>query len=103
MDEDAVVNEEGGNAEELQQTAEGEEEAVDSLSSPFAKTNILFVQPEGLVDLPAGRLVKLLIGFQNNGSSSFVVEGIDGSFRFPQDFSYYIQNVIVYFDLIFDP
>lgn len=93
VEEDAVVNEEGGNAEELQQTAEGEtdEEAVDSFSSPFAKTNILFVQPEG-ADLPAGRLVKLLIGFQNNGTSSFVVEGIDGSFRFPQDFSYYIQN-----------
>lgn len=93
-DEDAVVNEEGGNAEELLQAAsesEVEEESVDSLSSPFAKTNILFVQPES-ADLPAGRLVKLLIGFQNNGTSSFVVEGIDGSFRFPQDFSYYIQN-----------
>lgn len=93
VDEDAVVNEETGNAEELQPTTEGEaeEEAVDSLSSPFAKTNILFVQPES-ADLPAGRLVKLLVGFQNNGTSSFVVEGIDGSFRFPQDFSYYIQN-----------
>ena len=62
------------------------------LSSPFVKTNVLFIQPESS-ELPAGRLVKMLIGFQNNGTSSFLVESIDGSFRYPQDFSYHIQNV----------
>ncbi len=70
----------------------GEEESVDSLSSPFARTNILFVKPES-TDLPAGRLARVLVSFQNNGSSAFLVEGIDGSLRFPQDFSYFIQNV----------
>jgi translocon-associated protein subunit alpha len=58
------------------------------------------VQPESS-DLPAGRLVKLLVSFQNNGSSSFIVDSIDGSFRYPQDFSYFIQNVIIIFYLKF--
>lgn len=66
-------------------------------SSPFAKTNILFIQPES-TDLPAGRVAKLLIGFKNNGSSPFVVETVEGSFRYPQDFSYYIQNVLLILD-----
>jgi translocon-associated protein subunit alpha len=62
------------------------------VSSPFVKTNVLFVQPES-TDLPAGRLVKMLVGFYNNGTSGFLVQSIDGAFRYPQDFSYYIQNV----------
>jgi len=61
------------------------------LSSPFVTTNVLFVQPESL-EFPAGKLVKLLVGFHNNGSSDFVVESIEASLRYPQDFSYYIQN-----------
>jgi translocon-associated protein subunit alpha len=61
------------------------------LSSPYVKTHVLFVKPESS-DLPAGRLVKMLVGFHNNGTSNFVVDSIDGSFRYPQDFSYYIQN-----------
>jgi translocon-associated protein subunit alpha len=67
----------------------------EALSSPFAKTNILFVTPES-TDLPAGRVAKLLIGFKNNGSAPFVVETVDGSFRYPQDFSYHIQNFSTY-------
>ena len=63
-----------------------------ALSSPYVKTNVLFVQPES-PELPAGKLVKILIGFQNNGTSGFLVDSIDGSFRYPQDYSYHIQNV----------
>lgn len=90
-EEDAVINEEADNANTA---AEAEEEATEetTLSSPFVKTNVLFVQPSETTDLPAGRLVRLLVGFQNNATSGFLVEGIDGSFRYPQDFSYYIQN-----------
>ncbi|CAF1628349.1 unnamed protein product, partial [Adineta ricciae] len=33
-----------------------------------------------------------LVGARNNGTQSFVVESIDGSLRYPQDFTYYIQN-----------
>ena len=54
---------------------------------------MLFVKPEGS-DLPAGRLAKVLVGFHNNGSDGdFVIQHIEGSFRYPQDFSYHIQNV----------
>jgi translocon-associated protein subunit alpha len=96
-DEDAVINEDTGNDVDAQTAAETEadEEAggeeLRVTSSPFVKTNVLFIKPESS-ELPAGRLVKMLVGFHNNGSSSFVVDSIDGSFRYPQDFSYYIQN-----------
>lgn len=96
-DEDAVVNEEAVPTEEASDLKKSDSESDDEnaealdLTSPYVKTNILFVQPE-TSDLPAGKLVKLLVSFQNNGTSSFVVDSIDGSFRYPQDFSYYIQN-----------
>lgn len=44
------------------------------------------------VELFAGKLTRLLVGARNNGTQSFVVESIDGSLRYPQDFTYYIQN-----------
>ncbi len=44
------------------------------------------------LELVAGKLTRLLVGARNNGSQSFVVESIDGSLRYPQDFTYYIQN-----------
>jgi len=100
-DEDAVVNEEAATTEEAsdlrKSDSDADEETTDTLdlSSPYVKTNILFVQPE-TSDLPAGKLVKLLVSFQNNGTSSFLVDSIDGSFRYPQDFSYYIQNFSVF-------
>jgi len=44
-------------------------------------------------DLPAGKTVKLLVGFTNKGSQDFVVDSMDAAFRYPQDYSFYIQNV----------
>jgi len=91
--EDAILTDESTEID-AQTTVEVESEdevGVDSLSSPFAKTNILFIKPESS-DLPAGKLARLLVSFQNNGTLPFLVEGIDGSLRFPQDFSYFIQN-----------
>jgi translocon-associated protein subunit alpha len=44
------------------------------------------------VELIAGKLTRLLVGTRNNGSQNFIVESIDGSLRYPQDFTYYIQN-----------
>jgi len=37
--------------------------------------------------------VKILIGFSNRGSQDFIVESMDAAFRYPQDYSFYIQNV----------
>jgi len=96
IDEDAVINEEAnvneeGDAQTAAETEADEDTDEKVLSSPYVKTHVLFVKPESS-DLPAGRLVKMLVGFHNNGTSNFVVDSIDGSFRYPQDFSYYIQN-----------
>ncbi|MCL4136684.1 UNVERIFIED_CONTAM: hypothetical protein GTU68_023065, partial [Idotea baltica] len=43
-------------------------------------------------ELPAGKLVEFLVGFTNNGDRDFVLDSIDASFRYPMDFSFYIQN-----------
>ena len=34
----------------------------------------------------------MLVGFSNKGTDDFIVETIDASFRYPQDYSYHIQN-----------
>jgi translocon-associated protein subunit alpha len=45
-----------------------------------------------LIQLIAGKLSRSLIGAHNNGTQNYIVESIDGSLRYPQDFTYYIQN-----------
>ena len=44
-------------------------------------------------DLYPGKLTRFLVGFANTGEKEFVVESIGASFRYPQDYSYFIQNV----------
>jgi translocon-associated protein subunit alpha len=61
-------------------------------SSPDFRTVHVFIQPAKTNELIAGKLTRLLVGARNNGTQSFVVESIDGSLRYPQDFTYYIQN-----------
>ena len=48
-------------------------------------------------DFPAGFLVKFLVGFTNKGDKDFVVDSMDASFRYPQDYSFHIQNVGINF------
>ena len=47
--------------------------------------------------MPAGALVKFLVGFTNKGDQDFLVETMEASFRYPQDYSFYIQNVSYHF------
>ena len=47
----------------------------------------------GTTDLVAGEVTAALIGLSNEGDKDFIITSIEGSLRFPQDFSYYIQNV----------
>lgn len=61
-------------------------------SSPDFRTVHLFVHPAKANELVAGKLTRLLVGARNKGAQSFVVESIDGSLRYPQDFTYHIQN-----------
>jgi len=96
-DEDAVVeNEEetpkSGTAATSQGEEEEEEEKVEGITaSPDVETVVLFPDHADK-QLPAGKLIHTLVGFSNRGEKDFVVDVIDASFRYPQDFSYHIQN-----------
>ena len=49
-------------------------------------------------------MVKFLVGFSNNGDGDFTVETMDASFRYPQDYSFYIQNfTTVRYDRVVEP
>ncbi|KAI1902216.1 hypothetical protein AGOR_G00042430 [Albula goreensis] len=90
-DDEAEV-EDDENTELTEEKEEEEEEEASSgevKASPHADTTILFVKGE---DFPANNIVKFLVGFTNKGSEEFVVESLDASFRYPQDFQFYIQN-----------
>ncbi|XP_078731866.1 translocon-associated protein subunit alpha isoform X1 [Lampetra fluviatilis] len=90
-EDDAEVEDEEPQTAMTGEDAEEEEEGGtgEPTASPHAHTTILFVKGD---DFPANRVVKFLVGFSNNGSEEFVVESLDASFRYPQDFQFYIQN-----------
>jgi len=72
-----------------------EEESGEKPLKPAAEadTTFLFTQPAGIVsELPAGKDVHFLVGFSNKGSKDFIVDSMDASFRYPMDFTFYIQN-----------
>ncbi|XP_068604049.1 translocon-associated protein subunit alpha [Brachionichthys hirsutus] len=89
-DDEAEV-EDDENAELTEDKEEEEEEALlgEVKASPNADTTILFVKGD---DFPANDVVKFLLGFTNRGPEDFVVESLDASFRYPQDYQFYIQN-----------
>lgn len=90
-DEDEVLVEE----DQMQATEGGGDEEADEdedkpLSShPDADTTIIFTTGE---EFPTNEIVKFLVGFTNKGSQDFTVQSLEASFRYPQDFQFYIQN-----------
>uniref|UniRef100_A0A3Q2P150 Translocon-associated protein subunit alpha n=1 Tax=Fundulus heteroclitus TaxID=8078 RepID=A0A3Q2P150_FUNHE len=53
--------------------------------------------PSGFVfvmssEFPANEIVRFLVGFTNKGGQTFTVQSLEASFRYPQDFQFYIQN-----------
>lgn len=95
----SVEDVQGGTAEtaasETDAEKEDEEEDKPLKPSPDADTHILFIQPTG-TDFPAGHTVRFLVGFRNKGGKDFVVDTMDAAFRYPQDYSFYIQNFTTY-------
>lgn len=61
--------------------------------SPDASTQLVFINPADSSNLPAGSVANIIVGFKNNGKKDFVVNGMEASFRYPQDYNYFIQNV----------
>lgn len=95
-DDSKVETEEEATEEEVTsptgKDAEDEEEQTDGIrTNPDAETSVLFPEyPDK--QLPAGKAIYVLVGFHNKGEKDFLVETLDASFRYPQDFSYHIQN-----------
>lgn len=79
---------------ETEKTDEEEEreEEAQIKPSPDADATILFTKPTVSSDLPSGQVVRFLVAFRNNGDQDFLVESMDTSFRYPQDYSFIIQN-----------
>jgi len=82
-------------------TAVTEDEEIGTAigKSPDTETTILFIKPKpgligssGTPELHSGKLVEFLVGFVNKGSQGFTLENLDASFRYPQDYSFHIQN-----------
>ncbi|XP_028912281.1 translocon-associated protein subunit alpha isoform X2 [Ornithorhynchus anatinus] len=93
--EDTVVEDEDDEAEiedeptDLAEDKEEEDLFGEAKASSNADTTILFVKGE---DFPANNIVKFLVGFTNKGLEDFVIESLDASFRYPQDYQFFIQN-----------
>ncbi|XP_056374462.1 translocon-associated protein subunit alpha isoform X3 [Hyla sarda] len=89
-DDDEVEVEEDESTDLIEEKEEEEDlSSGEPKASPNADTTILFVKGE---DFPANDIVKFLVGFTNKGTEDFVVESLDASFRYPQDYQFYIQN-----------
>lgn len=98
-DEGIVETDDGGQDDseqavtETEKTEEEEEEAEAQIKpSPDADATILFTKPTVSSDLPSGQVVRFLVAFRNSGDQDFLVESMDTSFRYPQDYSFIIQN-----------
>lgn len=92
-EEDNVKVETDGPPEGALTGQEEEQEEKLLKPSPDADTYFLFTKPSGIVlELPAGKDVQFLVGFSNKGEKDFILETMDASFRYPMDFSFYIQN-----------
>jgi len=91
VDEDVATEDTAGAMTDEGPSEEEEDEEKPLKPSTDADTYLLFTKPSSM-DFPAGEQVRLLVGFTNNGEKDFVVESMEASFRYPQDYSFYIQN-----------
>lgn len=70
------------------------EDDLDSTTSPFADTYLLFTRPVytpgSQFELPGGKPVEFLVGFNNKGDGNFIIESVEASFRYQHD--YFVQN-----------
>ncbi|XP_054164936.1 translocon-associated protein subunit alpha-like [Oppia nitens] len=96
---DVVEGEEEANVEDsdiLKSTEETDDEDSESVTlkpSPDINTFFLLTKPaQTTLELPAGKEVHFLVGFTNKGTKDFVVDSMDASFRYAQDFSFHLQN-----------
>lgn len=68
------------------------EEEFEIKPSPNAKVFYAFPKHADESQFSGGIVMKALIGFQNTGEKTFIVDNIEGGFRYPMDYNYVIQN-----------
>uniref|UniRef100_A0A3B3ZRA2 Translocon-associated protein subunit alpha n=1 Tax=Periophthalmus magnuspinnatus TaxID=409849 RepID=A0A3B3ZRA2_9GOBI len=97
LDPDVAVDEEEEEEDvveedQLQQTVSNTEKNLSLRDSSFEMgdelSNLFLVS----IEFPANEIVRFLVGFTNKGSQDFSVQSLEASFRYPQDFQFYIQN-----------
>lgn len=79
-------------AEEKEEEDEDKEKPLKP--SPDANAYLHFTKPLNS-DFVAGQAIRCLLGFTNKGQTDFILDTMDASFRYPQDYSYYIHNFTV--------
>jgi len=96
---DVLEGEEEANVEDSEVLKAGEEEeeedteTVQLKPSPDIDSFFLFTKPSQMtLELPAGKEVHFLVGFANKGTKDYIVDSMDASFRYAQDFSFHLQN-----------
>lgn len=94
---DDVVDIEGEDNQVVGDDALGDEDDSVVKSSQDVDTTILFTKPipsygDATFDLQAGFPVEFFVGFINKGTEDYIVETMEASFRYPMDYTYYIQN-----------
>lgn len=73
--------------------SDDEEEEKPSGIGPSTDTETVVLFPDYPdKQLPAGKPIRVLVGFGNKAEKDFIIETLDASFRYPQDYSYHIQN-----------
>lgn len=94
VETDDASQEDGEQAMSESEQAEEEEDEEDTQLKPSsdADATILFTRPINSNDLPSGQVVRYIVGFKNTGDKDFEVRSMETSFRYPQDYSFYIQN-----------
>jgi len=88
----AFAQEEDINEETVTETASTNQTAeVILIAAPGVSTSFVF-PTSPTKQIAIGRDIEVIIGFHNEGSSTFNVSQIFGALRYPQDWRYYIQN-----------
>ncbi|XP_071958218.1 translocon-associated protein subunit alpha-like [Antedon mediterranea] len=107
-DEDAQVEDEGEGEEADEDAApaetdvtEEEEDEEKLKPSPDADVSYLFTKWSEQ-EIPVNKHIQLLIGFNNKGNTNFIVDTVQASLRYPQEFNYHIHNfsTIAYYTVI---
>jgi len=68
---------------------EDDDSSLAITAHPYADTTIIFVTG---ATFPADEIVKFLVGFTNKGSQEFSISSLEASFRYPQDYLFFVQN-----------